>query len=119
MTDVHHSVNPIGEDCRSTIESEAAVSASATAAIQGRKMPADTRHGLPHIGEKVQITELQVSSITYSSAKTENFIVVHETNEQILELAKKDALYTGNEGHSDIECDENDLHHDSAIEEDK
>eukprot|EP00957_Ditylum_brightwellii_P066980 5084557-Ditylum_brightwellii.AAC.1 len=52
MLDVNHSVDPIGEDCRNTIESEAAVSASTTAAIQGRKRPTETRHGLSHVGEK-------------------------------------------------------------------
>eukprot|EP00957_Ditylum_brightwellii_P079131 6018219-Ditylum_brightwellii.AAC.1 len=39
-------------DSRNTIESEAAVSASATSAIQRRKRPAETRHGLPHIIDK-------------------------------------------------------------------
>eukprot|EP00957_Ditylum_brightwellii_P062340 4729866-Ditylum_brightwellii.AAC.1 len=108
MTDVSHSDNPIAEDCRNTIQSEAAVSASATAAIQGRKIPAERRHGLPH-----------VSYVTYNSATTEHSIIVHETKEQILELAEKDAFYAGDGGNSDIEYDENDLHHNSVIEEDK
>eukprot|EP00957_Ditylum_brightwellii_P172203 13109205-Ditylum_brightwellii.AAC.1 len=51
MTDVSHSDNPTAADSRNTIESEAAVLASATAVIQGRKRPAETRHGLCHIGK--------------------------------------------------------------------
>eukprot|EP00957_Ditylum_brightwellii_P122300 9326485-Ditylum_brightwellii.AAC.1 len=39
-------------ESRNTIESEAAVLASAKAAIQGRKRPAETRHGLPHVVNK-------------------------------------------------------------------
>eukprot|EP00957_Ditylum_brightwellii_P105011 8004179-Ditylum_brightwellii.AAC.1 len=39
MTDVSHPDNPTAAESRNTIESESAVSASATAAIQGRKRP--------------------------------------------------------------------------------
>eukprot|EP00957_Ditylum_brightwellii_P040931 3099581-Ditylum_brightwellii.AAC.1 len=39
-------------ESRNTIESEAAVLESVTAAIQGRNRPAETRHGLPHIVDK-------------------------------------------------------------------
>eukprot|EP00957_Ditylum_brightwellii_P148662 11317975-Ditylum_brightwellii.AAC.1 len=52
MTNVNHSVNLIDEDCRNTIESEDAVSASATEASQGRKRHAKIRHSLPHIAGK-------------------------------------------------------------------
>eukprot|EP00957_Ditylum_brightwellii_P150363 11450085-Ditylum_brightwellii.AAC.1 len=48
MTDVSHPDNPMAAESRNTIESEVAVLASATAAIQGRKRPAERRHGLPH-----------------------------------------------------------------------
>eukprot|EP00957_Ditylum_brightwellii_P186824 14225640-Ditylum_brightwellii.AAC.1 len=61
----------------------------------------------------------QVSSVTYNSAETEHSIIVHETKEQILKLATKDALYDGDGGDSDIDCNEDDLHHSSVIEEDK
>eukprot|EP00957_Ditylum_brightwellii_P004691 356340-Ditylum_brightwellii.AAC.1 len=46
-------------ESRNTIESEAAVSESVTAAIQGRKMPAERRHGLPHAVDKVREREPQ------------------------------------------------------------
>eukprot|EP00957_Ditylum_brightwellii_P147701 11247311-Ditylum_brightwellii.AAC.1 len=46
-------------ESRNTIESEAAVLASATAVIQGRKRHAETRHGLPHIVDKLWKTEPQ------------------------------------------------------------
>eukprot|EP00957_Ditylum_brightwellii_P178394 13588293-Ditylum_brightwellii.AAC.1 len=114
MTDAN-----IGEDCRNTIESEAAVSASATAATQGRKMPAEIRHGLPHKGEKITEDGTTTSFNINSHAKKEHSINAYETKEQILELAEKDALYDEDGGDSDIECDENDLHHNSGIEEDK
>eukprot|EP00957_Ditylum_brightwellii_P038589 2917446-Ditylum_brightwellii.AAC.1 len=52
MMDVSHSDNPIAAESRNTIESEAAVSASATAVIQGKKKSAERRHGLPHIVDK-------------------------------------------------------------------
>eukprot|EP00957_Ditylum_brightwellii_P086789 6604608-Ditylum_brightwellii.AAC.1 len=48
MTDVSHPDNLMAAESRNTIKSEAAVSASAAAAIQGRKRPAERRHGLPH-----------------------------------------------------------------------
>eukprot|EP00957_Ditylum_brightwellii_P024876 1881105-Ditylum_brightwellii.AAC.1 len=50
-------------ESRNTIESEAAVSASASAAIQWRKRPAERRHGLPHVVDKVQKTEPQVTHL--------------------------------------------------------
>eukprot|EP00957_Ditylum_brightwellii_P177120 13492657-Ditylum_brightwellii.AAC.1 len=53
MTDVSHPDHPMDAESRNTIESEAAVLASATAAIQGRKMPAETRHGLPQVIDKM------------------------------------------------------------------
>eukprot|EP00957_Ditylum_brightwellii_P010205 771040-Ditylum_brightwellii.AAC.1 len=40
----------------------------------------------------------QVSSVTYNSVETEHSIIAHETKEQILELAVKDALYDGDGG---------------------
>eukprot|EP00957_Ditylum_brightwellii_P157989 12026269-Ditylum_brightwellii.AAC.1 len=43
----------------------------------------------------------------------------HETTEQILKLAAKDALYDGNGGDSDIDYNEDDLHHSSVIAKDK
>eukprot|EP00957_Ditylum_brightwellii_P144320 10994739-Ditylum_brightwellii.AAC.1 len=52
MTDVSHSYNPMSTEYRNIIESEAAMLASATAAIQGKKRPAETRHGLPHVVDK-------------------------------------------------------------------
>eukprot|EP00957_Ditylum_brightwellii_P120869 9218376-Ditylum_brightwellii.AAC.1 len=52
MADASHPDNPMAAESRTTIESEAVVLASATAAIQGRKKPAETRHGLPYIVDK-------------------------------------------------------------------
>jgi hypothetical protein len=118
------------------------VSASATAAIQGRKRPPERSHGLPHVVDKstedgttinsstdaqggsemresMGDLNSQVSSVTYNSVETEHSIIAHETKEQILELAAKDALYDGDGGDSDIDCNEDDLHHSSVIEEDK
>eukprot|EP00957_Ditylum_brightwellii_P161749 12315334-Ditylum_brightwellii.AAC.1 len=65
------------------------------------------------------INSYTVSSVTYNSAKTEHSMITHKTKEQILELAAKDALYAWNGGNFDIDCNENDLHHNSVIEEDK
>eukprot|EP00957_Ditylum_brightwellii_P035319 2678619-Ditylum_brightwellii.AAC.1 len=41
---------------------------------------------------------VQVSSATDNSAKVKHSIIVHETKKQILELAKKDAMYDGDGG---------------------
>eukprot|EP00957_Ditylum_brightwellii_P204045 15337354-Ditylum_brightwellii.AAC.2 len=60
--DLNPSVDLIGEDCRNNIKSEAAVSASATAAIQGRKRSAETRHSCHNAGGKVQKIEQQVEA---------------------------------------------------------
>eukprot|EP00957_Ditylum_brightwellii_P137061 10450826-Ditylum_brightwellii.AAC.1 len=59
MMDVSHPDNPMAAESRDTIESEAAVLASTTAAIQGRKRPAEIRHGLPCVVDKVQKMEPQ------------------------------------------------------------
>eukprot|EP00957_Ditylum_brightwellii_P164909 12555990-Ditylum_brightwellii.AAC.1 len=52
MADTSRPDNLMAAESRITIESEAAVSASSTTAIQGRKRPAKRRHGLPHIVDK-------------------------------------------------------------------
>eukprot|EP00957_Ditylum_brightwellii_P014597 1099926-Ditylum_brightwellii.AAC.1 len=61
----------------------------------------------------------QVSSVTYNNAETEHSIIAHETTEQILELAAKEAFYDGDGGDSDINCNEDELHHSSVIAKDK
>eukprot|EP00957_Ditylum_brightwellii_P162101 12341296-Ditylum_brightwellii.AAC.1 len=61
----------------------------------------------------------QVSSVTYNSDETEHSIIAHDTKGQIFELAAKDALYDRDGGNSDIDCNEDDLHHSSVIAEDK
>eukprot|EP00957_Ditylum_brightwellii_P201158 15324313-Ditylum_brightwellii.AAC.1 len=71
MTDMNHLVDPIGGDCRNTIRS---MSASATAAIQGRKRPAEIMNVLPHVGEKSteDITASRSSLLTAESSLTIN-----------------------------------------------
>eukprot|EP00957_Ditylum_brightwellii_P181856 13854155-Ditylum_brightwellii.AAC.1 len=123
-------------ESKNTIESEDAVLAIATAAIQGKKRPQERSHGLPHVVDKSiedrttinsstdaqEGSEMresmgdmnsQVSSVTYNSAETEHSIISHETQEQNLELAAKDALYDGDGDNSDFDYDEDDLHHNS------
>eukprot|EP00957_Ditylum_brightwellii_P127975 9759615-Ditylum_brightwellii.AAC.1 len=51
-------------ESRNTIESESVVSASATAAIQGKKRPAERRHGLPHVVDKSTEDRTTINSST-------------------------------------------------------
>eukprot|EP00957_Ditylum_brightwellii_P034091 2583271-Ditylum_brightwellii.AAC.1 len=52
MTNMSHPDNQMAAESKNTIESEAAVLASVTAAIQGWKRPPERSHGLPHVVDK-------------------------------------------------------------------
>eukprot|EP00957_Ditylum_brightwellii_P102012 7775099-Ditylum_brightwellii.AAC.1 len=58
-------------ESRNTIQSEAAVLESATSAIQGRKRPAETRHGLPHIVDKSTEDRTTINSSTDAQGGSE------------------------------------------------